>query len=89
MALLLLQITYLLYLQGKKRTAYQRVAFNLQKQPYDLVTLAEEDRLSEIPGVGKVISSLIKEIVIQRRCRYYTITPQHLRCPRECYDCGL
>ncbi|MDI6792344.1 MAG: hypothetical protein QME81_05680 [bacterium] len=19
----------------------------------------------------------------------YTITPQHLCCPRECYDCGL
>ncbi|MDI6793031.1 MAG: hypothetical protein QME81_09215 [bacterium] len=19
----------------------------------------------------------------------YNITPQHLRCPRECYDCGL
>ncbi|MDI6792323.1 MAG: hypothetical protein QME81_05575, partial [bacterium] len=23
-----------------------------------------------------------------RRAYDYTITPQHLRCPRECYDCG-
>ncbi|MDI6794861.1 MAG: hypothetical protein QME81_18675, partial [bacterium] len=21
-------------------------------------------------------------------CPHYNITPQHLRCPRECYDCG-
>ncbi|MDI6794124.1 MAG: hypothetical protein QME81_14890, partial [bacterium] len=32
--------------------------------------------------------SLRKLRMLNRAATLYTITPQHLRCARECYDCG-
>ncbi|MDI6793477.1 MAG: hypothetical protein QME81_11535 [bacterium] len=36
----------------------------------------------------RVTFSTQKGKVLRFRVQY-TITPQHLRCPRECYDCEL
>ncbi|MDI6792021.1 MAG: hypothetical protein QME81_04020, partial [bacterium] len=32
--------------------------------------------------------SEFRQIGVTVQLQLYTITPQHLRCPRECYDCG-
>jgi DNA polymerase (family 10) len=46
-----------------KIRSYRKVAEEIEKLPVELSTLASENRLREIPGVGDAIEKKIKEMV--------------------------
>ncbi|MBU0549208.1 MAG: DNA polymerase/3'-5' exonuclease PolX [Candidatus Omnitrophica bacterium] len=51
--------------------AYQRAAGNLRDLSQDLGTLIKEDRLFDIPGVGRDLAGKIKEIAATGKLKYY------------------
>jgi DNA polymerase (family 10) len=51
--------------------AYDRAATSLRDLKDDLATLAEEDKLEEIPGIGKDLSEMIQEYIKTHRIRRY------------------
>ncbi len=46
-----------------KIRAYRKVADEIEKLPVDMHSMAEENRLREIPGVGEAIELKIQEIL--------------------------
>jgi hypothetical protein len=61
---------HILWLQGKKRDAYERVAWKIMFMKESIADLARSNRLKEIPGVGEVIERIVHEIVFDRKCAY-------------------
>ncbi len=60
------KIANLLEIKGDviyKTLAYRRAAENIRNLPEDVYKLQKENKLSEIPGVGKAISEKIDEII--------------------------
>ncbi len=60
------KIASLMEIKGEviyKTLAYRRAAENLKALPVDVKTYWKEDRLSEIPGVGKAIAEKIDELL--------------------------
>jgi DNA polymerase (family 10) len=57
--------------------AYDRAAASLRDLEVDLATVAEEDKLEEIPGIGHDLSEMIQEYITSHRIRRYE---------RECRD---
>jgi DNA polymerase (family 10) len=51
--------------------AYRRAAEAMAHYPEELTTLWEEDRLEEIPGVGKAIAGKVDEILRTGRLEFY------------------
>jgi len=51
--------------------AYRRAATTLEDLTEDIETLADEDRLQELPGVGKAIATKIEEYLKTGRMRKY------------------
>ncbi len=51
--------------------AYRRAADAMAHYPEELTTLWEEDRLEEIPGVGKAIAGKVDEILHTGRLEFY------------------
>lgn len=67
-------IADLLELSGEdsfRVTAYRRGARAVENLPEDLEKVASEDRLQEIPGIGKALAEKIKEILATGTCRFY------------------
>jgi len=57
--------------------AYDRAAASLRDLEVDLATVAEEDKLEEIPGIGHDLSEMIQEYITSHHIRRYE---------RECRD---
>lgn len=53
-----------------KPRAYQRAAMAVESLSEDIETVAKEDRLEDIPGVGKSIAETIKEFVKTGKLKY-------------------
>ena len=51
--------------------AYLRAADSIEGLKEDIQTLAQEDRLSEIPGIGEDLAAKIKEILATGACQHY------------------
>ena len=51
--------------------AYEKAAQNVKDLSEDIQTLIDEERLSNIPGVGKDLAKKIKEIVSTGRLKFY------------------
>lgn len=51
--------------------AYLRAADNIEGLKEDIETLIEQDRLSDIPGIGQDLAEKIKEIASTGRCKHY------------------
>jgi DNA polymerase (family 10) len=54
-----------------KIRAYQKAARSIGELEVDLEQLVKEDRLKEIPGVGKAIAKKITELVNTGKLAYY------------------
>ena len=54
-----------------KIRAYEKAAKSIEQLDTDLGTLATENRLKEIPGVGEAINKKIIELVETGRLEYY------------------
>ncbi|OGP88418.1 MAG: histidinol-phosphatase [Deltaproteobacteria bacterium RBG_19FT_COMBO_43_11] len=80
------EIAVLLELTGEnpfKSRAYQNAARNLEKINTDFYELVEQNRLSEIEGVGEAINKKIMELMQRGKLEYYEdlkafILPGHL-----------
>lgn len=70
-AMILFHIYFLLSLKGDYKKFYEIAAWNILKLNDDIINLTKTNQLESIKGVGKFISSLIKEIVLERKCNYY------------------
>jgi DNA polymerase (family 10) len=83
---LLEEIAILLELTGEnpfKSRAYQNAARNLEKIDTDFKELAEQNRLSEIQGIGEAISKKLTELIKTGKLEYYeklkaSVPPGHL-----------
>jgi len=53
-----------------KPRAYKRAAMAVESLSEDIETVAKEDRLEDIPGVGKSIAETIKEFVKTGKLKY-------------------
>ena len=51
--------------------AYQKAAQNIRELSEDIQALVEEERLSEIPGIGQDLANKIKEIVSTGKLKFY------------------
>ena len=51
--------------------AYERAALNIEGLPEDIENFVKENRLTEIPGIGKDLSRKTEEIVTTGKCRAY------------------
>ena len=51
--------------------AYERAAQNIESLDQDLGTLIKEDKLTEIPGIGKDLADKIKEYASSGKVTYY------------------
>ena len=51
--------------------AYLRAADNIEGLKEDIETVTEEDRLSDIPGIGEDLAAKIKEIIATGACQHY------------------
>ena len=51
--------------------AYQRAADNIRDLSEDIKVLVEEDRLAQLPGIGKDLAGKIKEIVLTGKLKFY------------------
>lgn len=51
--------------------AYEKAALNITELSEDIQTLVDEERLSEIPGIGQDLANKIKEIVSTGRLKFY------------------
>jgi DNA polymerase (family 10) len=68
------EIAVLLELTGEnpfKSRAYQNAARNLEKIDTDFNELVEQDRLSEIEGIGEAISKKLTELIKTGKLEYY------------------
>ncbi|MDP9292582.1 MAG: DNA polymerase/3'-5' exonuclease PolX [Verrucomicrobiota bacterium] len=68
-------IAQLLELKGEnpfKVRAYTNAARAIETHSGDLVALAREQRLAEIPGVGKAIAEKLGELLLTGELKYYT-----------------
>ena len=54
-----------------KIRAYEKAAKAIEEWPAPVEQLAKEDRLREIPGVGKAINKKITELVNTGRLEFY------------------
>lgn len=80
------EIAVLLELSGEnpfKSRAYHTAARNLEQLDVDFFKLLEENKLSEVQGIGEAISTKIEELVKTEKLRYYdalrsSIPPGHL-----------
>jgi len=54
-----------------KVRAYEKAADYIREWPVEMEELVKEDRLKEIPGVGKAINDKIIEMVTSGRLEYY------------------
>ena len=80
------EIAILLELTGEnpfKSRAYQNAARNLEKIDTDFNELVEQNRLSEIEGVGEAISKKLTELIKTGKLEYYeklkaSVPPGHL-----------
>jgi DNA polymerase (family X) len=72
-AKLLFGIADILEFQGVdfKPVAYRRAASNIESLSEDIQKIYEENRLEEIPGVGKNIADKIKEYLENGKLKYY------------------
>jgi len=67
------QIAEILEIKGEnpfRIRAYERAAQNIESLPDDIEQLTKEDRLKDIPGVGKDLEEKIKEIVSTGKLNY-------------------
>lgn len=72
-AWMFLEIADLLELKGEspfKVRAYRQAARTIEKLPASLQAMAAEQRLEEIPGIGKALSAKIREILSTGRSAY-------------------
>jgi DNA polymerase (family 10) len=53
-----------------KVRAYEKAALSLERQDYDLAAMASEDRLLEIPGIGKNLEPKLRELVVAGRSSF-------------------
>ena len=51
--------------------AYEKAAQNIRELSEDIQALVEEERLSEIPGIGQDLANKIKEIVSTGKLKFY------------------
>jgi len=51
--------------------AYERAAQNIESLSEDVAELVKEDRLTDIPGIGKDLEKKIKEIIKTNRLKFY------------------
>lgn len=51
--------------------AYERVALNLEGMTEDIIEYANQDRLRELPGIGKDLERKIKEIIMTGHLKFY------------------
>ena len=68
------EIADILEIQGQsifRIRAYQRAAQNLEGLTRDIEDYVKEDRLSEIPGIGKDLSGKIREYVSTGKIKAY------------------
>lgn len=68
------EIGDLLELKGEtvfKVRAYRKAAKTIAHMTADLNTLTEENKLEEVPGIGKAIAAKIEELVKTGRIKYY------------------
>lgn len=68
------RIAILLEIKGEnpfKVNAYRRAAENLRRETRDIVELYKEEKLTEIPGVGKAIAQKITEILENGKLEFY------------------
>ncbi len=68
------EIAIILELKGDnpfRIRAYQKAAQNIESLPYNLKELVKEERLEEIPGIGKDLAEKIKEIIKTGRLRQH------------------
>jgi len=80
------EIAVLLELTGEnpfKSRAYQNAARNLEKIDADLNSLAKQNRLAEIEGIGEAISKKLTELLRTGKLEYYeklkaSVPPGHL-----------
>ena len=82
-AAILEEIGLLLELQGEspfKSRAYYNGARTIEFLTEDLTKLVEEDKLKELPGIGKALTEKIAELVLTGRLPYY----EELSIPLEC-----
>ncbi|NLY39985.1 MAG: DNA polymerase/3'-5' exonuclease PolX [Firmicutes bacterium] len=73
-AAILEEIGLLLELQGEspfKSRAYYNGARTIEFLTEDLTKLVEEDKLKELPGIGKALTEKIAELVLTGRLAYY------------------
>lgn len=73
-ALVFERIADLLGLKGESGfqiRAYQRAARTIEHSPTPIEQLAQEERLNELPGVGKAISEKIQELLRTGKLDYY------------------
>ncbi len=67
-------IADILEIKGDNRfriRAYQRAADSIEGRPEDFESLVNQDRLTEIPGIGQDLSEKIKEIVKTGKSKFY------------------
>ena len=80
------EIAVLLELVGEnqfKSRAYQKAARNLEKLDTDLISLVNENKLSEVEGIGEALNKKITELIHTGKLAYYeslknSIPPGHL-----------
>jgi len=70
-SIILMQIYEILKMQGIKKDAYKNAAWKMMLLKDDINELVKNKKLLTIPGIGKVISGIITDIVSQRRSGYY------------------
>ncbi|MBI2545760.1 DNA polymerase/3'-5' exonuclease PolX [Candidatus Woesearchaeota archaeon] len=73
-AKLLFDIADLLEMKGEeffKPRAYRRAAMNIESMNEDIQEIWKDDKLLEIPGVGKGIAEKIEEYLKTGKCRHY------------------
>lgn len=71
-AAVLYEIAQILELQGVafKPRAYQRAAMNIESLGEDVEVVVREDRLGEVPGVGRAIEEKVREFLERGRLKY-------------------
>ena len=71
-AKILYEIANLLEIQNVqwKPQAYRKAAQSVESCSEDIATLAEENRLNDVPGVGEHIAEKIKEIIQTGKLQY-------------------
>ena len=67
------EIAQILEIKGENHfriRAYERASQNIESLPNDIEAFVKEDKLKDIPGVGKDLEEKIKEIVFTEKLKY-------------------